>query len=68
MPRDHRLYLDDIVGAIDRIQSYVEGMDHARFAVDQRTIVQTKLEPLRAACRNALADGSRGPRCDTPDR
>jgi uncharacterized protein with HEPN domain len=123
MPRDHRLYLDDIVGAIDRIQSYVEGMDHARFAGDQRTmdavirnleiigeaarslpaeikdaipqtdwrkivglrnlllheyfavstrvvwdIVQTKLEPLRAACRNALADGSRGPRCDTPDR
>ena len=123
MPRDHRLYLDDILGAIDRIQSYVEGMDHARFAADQRTmdavirnleiigeaarslpteikdaipatdwrkivglrnlllheyfavstrvvwdIVQTKLEPLRAACRNALADGSRGPRCDTPDR
>jgi uncharacterized protein with HEPN domain len=25
MPRDHRLYLDDIVGAIDRILSYVEG-------------------------------------------
>ena len=109
MPRDHRLYLDDIVGAIDRIQSYVEGMDFSRFAADQRTmdavvrnleiigeaarslpieirnsipatdwrkivglrnlllheyfavstrvlwdIVQTKLEPLRLACRNAL--------------
>jgi uncharacterized protein with HEPN domain len=112
MPRDHRLYLDDIVGAIDRIQSYVEGMDYSRFAADQRTmdavvrnleiigeaarslpgeikdamlatdwrkvvglrnlllheyfavstrvvwdIVQTKLDHLRVACRNALTDG-----------
>jgi len=120
MPRDHRLYLDDILGAIDRIQSYVEGMDHARFAADQRTmdavirnleiigeaarslpteikdaipatdwrkivglrnlllheyfavstrvvwdIVQTKLDPLRAACRNAMADGL-GDRGATP--
>jgi uncharacterized protein with HEPN domain len=109
MPRDHRLYLDDIVGAVDRIQSYVKGMDYPRFAADQRTvdavvrnleiigeaaralpieikeampatdwrkivglrnlllheyfavgtrvvwdIVQTKLDPLRAACRDAL--------------
>ena len=120
MPRDHRLYLDDIVGAIDRILSYVEGMDHSRFAADQRTmdavirnleiigeaarslpteikdsipatdwrkivglrnlllheyfaistrvvwdIVQTKLDPLRAACRNALVDGL-GDRGATP--
>jgi uncharacterized protein with HEPN domain len=123
MPRDHRLYLDDIVEAIDRIHSYVEGMDHSRFAADQRTmdavvrnpeiigepsrslsaeikeaipqtdwrkivalrnlllheyfavstrvvwdIVQSKLEPLRAACRDALADGLGEPRCDAPDR
>jgi len=120
MPRDHRLYLDDILGAIDRIQGYVEGMDYARFAADQRTmdavirnleiigeaarslpaeikdaipetdwrkivglrnlllheyfavstrvvwdIVQTKLDPLRAACRNAMADGL-GDRGATP--
>jgi uncharacterized protein with HEPN domain len=38
MPRDHRLYLDEIVAAIDRIQSYVEGMDYSRFAGDQRTM------------------------------
>ncbi len=38
MPRDHRLYLDDILGAIDRIQSYVEGMDYTLFAADQRTM------------------------------
>lgn len=109
MPRDHRLYLDDIVGAVERIQGYVKGMDYVRFAADQRTIdavvrnleiigeaarslpnevknsipepewrkivglrnlllheyfgvstrvvwdvVQTKLDPLRAACRNAV--------------
>jgi uncharacterized protein with HEPN domain len=120
MPRDHRLYLDDIVGAIDRIQSYVEDMDYSRFAADQRTmdavirnleiigeaarslpaefkdamretdwrkivglrnlllheyfavstrvvwdIVQTKLDPLLAACRNALANGL-GDRGATP--
>jgi uncharacterized protein with HEPN domain len=109
MPRDHRLYLDDIIGAVDRIQSYVEGMDFTGFAADRRTIdagvrnleiigeaarslpnqvknsipepdwrkivglrnlllheyfgvstrvvwdiVKTKLDPLRAACRNAV--------------
>lgn len=109
MPRDHRFYLDDIIGAVDRIQSYVEGLDFTGFAADQRTvdavvrnreiigeaarslpnegknsipepdwrkivglrnlllheyfgvstrvvwdIVQTKLDPLRVACRNAL--------------
>jgi len=125
MPRDHRLYLDDIVGAIDRILGYVEGMDHSRFAADQRTmdavirnleiigeaarslpteiresipatdwrkivglrnlllheyfavstqvvwdIVQSKLDPLRSACRTALMDGpmDRGatPSIDSP--
>ena len=123
MPRDHRLYLDDIIGAIDRIRGYAEGMDYTRFAGDQRTmdavvrnleiigeaarslpveikkampqtdwrkivglrnlllheyfavstlvvwdILQTKLDPLRAACRDALADGLGGPLCDAPDR
>ena len=60
MPRDHRLYLDDIVG-------------HEYFAVSTRVvwdIVQTKLDPLRVACRNALADGhgDRGapPSIDSP--
>ena len=120
MPRDHRLYLDDILAAIGRIQSYVEGMDYPRFAADQRTmdavirnleiigeaarslpaeikdaipetdwrkivglrnlllheyfavstrvvwdIVQSKLDPLRAACRKALTGGP-GDRGATP--
>jgi uncharacterized protein with HEPN domain len=38
MPRDHRLYLDDILESIDRIFSYIEGMDYAAFAVDRKTI------------------------------
>lgn len=39
MPRDHRLYLDDIVGASERIQAYVKGMDYLRFAADQKTMM-----------------------------
>jgi uncharacterized protein with HEPN domain len=123
MPRDYRLYLDDILEAIDRIQGYVEGMDYSGFAADQRTmdavvrnleiigeaarglpadikdaipqtewrkvvglrnlllheyfavstrvvwdVVQTKLDSLRTACRNALTNGSGGPGSDTLDR
>ena len=58
MPRDHRLYLDDIVGAIDRIQSYVEGMDHSRFAADQRTMdaVIRNLEIIGEAARSLPAE------------
>lgn len=54
MPRDHRLYLDDIVGAVERIQSYVEGMDYLRFAADQRTIdaVVRNLEIIGEASRS----------------
>ena len=54
MPRDHRLYLDDIIGAVDRIQSYVEGMDFTEFAADQRTIdaVVRNLEIIGEAARS----------------
>lgn len=54
MPRDHRLYLDDIVGAVDRIQSYVEGMDYSGFAADQRTMdaVIRNLEIIGEAARS----------------
>jgi uncharacterized protein with HEPN domain len=58
MPRDHRLYLDDIVEAIDRIHSYVEGMDHSRFAADQRTMdaVVRNLEIIGEASRSLSAE------------
>lgn len=38
MSRDYRLYLDDIIEAIDRISEYVKGMDYEAFAADQKTI------------------------------
>jgi uncharacterized protein with HEPN domain len=37
MPRDSRLYLDDIVGAIERICTYTEGQDQAAFTHDLKT-------------------------------
>jgi len=54
MRKDHRLYLDDILGAIERIQSYVEGMDYPRFAADQRTMdaVIRNLEIIGEAARS----------------
>jgi len=54
MPRDHRLYLDDIVGAVDRIQTYVQGMACSQFAADQRTMEAfvRNLEIIGGAARN----------------
>ena len=37
MHRDFRLYLDDILGAIERIFEYVRGMDYKTFARDLKT-------------------------------
>lgn len=37
MPRDPRLYLDDILEAIAKIQDYTTGFDYSRFAADGRT-------------------------------
>jgi hypothetical protein len=37
MHRDYRLYLDDILDAIDRIRDYVEGMDDDAFISDRKT-------------------------------
>jgi uncharacterized protein with HEPN domain len=37
MSRDHRLYLDDILEAIGRIQEYVAGYDQEAFIADRRT-------------------------------
>ena len=35
MPRDHRLYLDDILEAISRIREYTEGLDYESFRQDR---------------------------------
>jgi len=37
MPRDPRLYLDDILEAISRIQEYTLGLDYSEFTEDTKT-------------------------------
>jgi len=37
MPRDHRLYIDDIIEAIQKIRSYVQDMDDTAFIADRKT-------------------------------
>ena len=54
MNRDYRLYLDDILEAIDRIQEYVQGMDEDTFGSDKKTqdAVIRNLEVIGEASRN----------------
>jgi uncharacterized protein with HEPN domain len=37
MPRDPRLYLDDIIEAINKIKNYTSGLDQAQFIKDTKT-------------------------------
>ncbi len=37
MPRDLRLYLDDILDAIHQIRTYMEGLDEEAFTTDRKT-------------------------------
>lgn len=54
MPRDHRLYLDDILESIGRIFLYIEGMDFEKFSADQKTTdaVVRNLEIIGEAAKN----------------
>ena len=54
MPRDHRVYLDDILKSIDRIFLYVEQMDFEEFSADHKTVdaVVRNLEIIGEAARN----------------
>ena len=38
MPREADVYLEDILTAIERVRSYVKGLDHGAFLRDARTI------------------------------
>lgn len=38
MPRDHRLYLDDIADAIRRIEEYTAGSSKDEFVGDPKTL------------------------------
>lgn len=37
MKRDFRLYLDDILGAVEKVQEYVNGLDFDEFSCDDKT-------------------------------
>ncbi len=54
MPRDFKLYLDDIIEAADKIFLYVHDMDFQRFSSDSRTVdaVVRNLEIIGEASRN----------------
>lgn len=58
MPRDYRLYLDDILDAIHQIRSYVEGQDEEAFAADRKTqdAVIRNLEIIGEAAGNLPAE------------
>jgi uncharacterized protein with HEPN domain len=53
MPRDHRLYLDDILDAIGRIRRHLGAMDYAAFKADEKTVdaVIRNLEVIGEAAR-----------------
>jgi uncharacterized protein with HEPN domain len=38
MIRDYRLYIDDLLEAISKIEQYIEGISFEEFAVDSKTI------------------------------
>jgi uncharacterized protein with HEPN domain len=58
MPRDSRLYLDDILGAVERILEYVRGMDYEAFTGDLKTqdAVIRNLEIIGEAARHLPAE------------
>lgn len=65
MRRDLRLYVDDILQSIDRIERYTKGMDHNEFASDEKTVdaVVRNLEVIGEAARN-ISDSARS---NTPE-
>jgi len=54
MPRDFRLYVDDMLEAIKQIRFYVEGYDQEAFGADRKTqdAVIRNLEVIGEAARN----------------
>jgi len=60
MPRDMRLYLDDILEAIARVGEYVSGMSYQDFVGDRKTVdaVVRNLEIIGEAARS-LPEGTR---------
>jgi uncharacterized protein with HEPN domain len=58
MPRDSRVYLEDILEAIARIQRYTRGLSRDAFADDQRTVdaIVRNLEVIGEAIKQLPAE------------
>jgi uncharacterized protein with HEPN domain len=58
MPRDSRVYLEDILEAIARIQRYTRGLSQDAFADDQRTVdaIVRNLEVIGEAVKQLPAE------------
>jgi len=54
MPRDYKVYLEDIVEAIRKIRTYVSGLSLPAFTVDSKTLdaVVRNLEIIGEAAKN----------------
>jgi uncharacterized protein with HEPN domain len=54
MPRDYKISLDDILEAVDRIETYTAGMDKVQFQTDRKTVdaVIRNLEIIGEAVKN----------------
>lgn len=58
MPRDFRIYLEDILGAIGKIKRYTKGLSKQAFAADDKTLdaVTRNLEVIGEAVKQLPAD------------
>ncbi len=58
MPRDYKISLDDILEAVERIETYTAGMDRAQFQADRKTVdaVIRNLEVIGEAVKNIPPD------------
>jgi uncharacterized protein with HEPN domain len=58
MPRDSRVYLEDILGAIGKIKRYTEGLSKQAFAGDEKTLdaVVRNLEVIGEAVKRLPAE------------
>ena len=54
MPRDYKLYLEDIIESIEKIQEYIAAMRFDQFSADRKTqdAVVRNLEVIGEAARN----------------
>ncbi len=58
MPRDYRVYVDDIIGAIEKIQRFTVGVDRETFSRDEKTFdaVIRNLEVIGEAIKKVPED------------